>query len=111
MSDHALTLDVLAETLAICRLDAQESIPAWAIQGEFISITRTAEELSIVCPVRWVPAWTKGDGGWRTRVTQYQNCSTRLQPELPISCANARVWGIEGTAMHVIKAAMAPASR
>ena len=31
------------------RLAADAAVPAWAAKGEFTSITRTAEELSIVC--------------------------------------------------------------
>jgi len=31
-------------------------VPAWASNGEFISITRTADELSIVCQIENVPA-------------------------------------------------------
>jgi hypothetical protein len=30
-------------------------IPAWATKGDFTSITRTAEELSIVCPLSSLP--------------------------------------------------------
>ena len=32
----------------VCRLDADAKLPDW-LSGEFISITRTSEELSIVC--------------------------------------------------------------
>ncbi|MBZ5686015.1 MAG: ACT domain-containing protein [Acidobacteriia bacterium] len=34
---------------AIVRLAADVSVPEWATKGEFTSITRTADELSIVC--------------------------------------------------------------
>ena len=43
-----LNLIVLPDTIAMCRLDADSPIPDWAI-GEFVSITRTPDELSIVC--------------------------------------------------------------
>jgi hypothetical protein len=43
-------------SIAICRLPADAAIPAWAILGSsFSSITRTADELSIVCPLENVP--------------------------------------------------------
>jgi hypothetical protein len=43
-------------SIAICRLPADASTPAWAMQGDgFNSITRTADELSIVCPLENVP--------------------------------------------------------
>jgi uncharacterized protein len=40
---------------AIVRFSASALIPEWAAKGDFTSITRTAEELSIVCPVDIVP--------------------------------------------------------
>ena len=59
-----LTLSVLPETLAICRLEREASVPEWAM-GEFVSITRTSDELSIVCHERDVPSGVKADRGWR----------------------------------------------
>src|SRR5271170_7736714 len=46
----------LPGTYAICRLPPDAPLPAWAERGTFTSITRTAEELSIVCPLESVPA-------------------------------------------------------
>jgi hypothetical protein len=40
---------------AIVRLSADASIPEWATKGDFTSITRTAEELSIVCSADNIP--------------------------------------------------------
>jgi hypothetical protein len=40
---------------AIIRLAPDAPIPAWATSREFTSITRTADELSIVCPAGHVP--------------------------------------------------------
>jgi uncharacterized protein len=48
--EKQLTLTVLNDPFGVCRLPADAPIPAWAIQGDFFSITRTADELSIVCP-------------------------------------------------------------
>src|SRR5512147_1015562 len=59
-----LTLSVLPETLAICRLEREASVPEWAM-GEFVSITRTPDELSIVCNEQAVPSDVKADRGWR----------------------------------------------
>jgi len=36
---------------AIVRLAAHAAVPEWAAKGEFTSVTRTSEELSIVCPM------------------------------------------------------------
>jgi uncharacterized protein len=61
-SDRRFKLSLLPECFAIVRLAADTSIPAWAEQGSFFSITRTAEELSIVCPVSNIPRGSLADG-------------------------------------------------
>jgi uncharacterized protein len=40
---------------AITRLAPDAPIPTWATSREFTSITRTADELSVVCPARNIP--------------------------------------------------------
>ena len=40
---------------AIIRLDPSAAVPDWATKGEFTSITRTNDELSVVCPAGNVP--------------------------------------------------------
>ena len=54
--EHQLTVVVYAEIYAVCRLDALVAVPEWAKGAEFISITRTAIELSIVCQEDTLPA-------------------------------------------------------
>lgn len=61
-----LTLTVLADRYAICRFDPEAPLPAWAMQGEFSCITRTRDELSIVCAEKYFPPDVRCDGGWRT---------------------------------------------
>lgn len=46
---------VHGERLAIARLAQDANLPEWA-RGGFVSFTRTADELSIVCPETKVPA-------------------------------------------------------
>lgn len=62
---HRLTLVPLDGVFAICRLEAGPPLPTWAMAGEFVSITRTAEELSIVCPEAVVPAGVRCERGWQ----------------------------------------------
>jgi hypothetical protein len=51
-----LPLELLPETLAICRLDAGASVPGWTERsGGFLTISRTTEELSITAVQRAVP--------------------------------------------------------
>ncbi len=59
-----LTLEVLTETFAICRLGADQPIPVWAT-GNVVAITRTPNELSIVCPQAQVPAAIQCEPDWR----------------------------------------------
>ncbi len=65
MTDNKLTLTLLPGTVAICRLDACAEIPSWACKGDFFSITRTAHELSIICPQESVPAGVRREKGYR----------------------------------------------
>lgn len=56
--DHRLTLEVMPARLAVARLGPDEPIPQWAVGKGFTSITRTADELSIVCAEERVPMET-----------------------------------------------------
>jgi hypothetical protein len=59
-----LTLLALSGRYAVCRLPADAPSPTWAI-GEFVSISRTADELSVVCAAECVPAGVRREDGWR----------------------------------------------
>ena len=59
-----LTFTLLPEIYAIARLGAAAPIPSWPT-GEFVSITRTRDELSIVCRDDAVPRTVRADRGWR----------------------------------------------
>lgn len=54
----------LPGSYAIVRLAPDAAIPAWATHGEFTSITRTADELSIVCPAENLPADAHSPQHW-----------------------------------------------
>lgn len=60
---HSLTL--LPEPIAICRLEAAEPVPVWATASAWWSITRTPDELSVVCAEALVPAGVSASRGWR----------------------------------------------
>ena len=59
-----MDLTVLDEELAVCRLPSGDPLPAW-MAGPFISVTRTINELSVVCAAVSVPALVTADRGWR----------------------------------------------
>jgi uncharacterized protein len=69
-------LTVLGERLSICRLNAGEEIPAWATGGPFFSVTRTRDELSVVCPEDVVPESISREWGW---------CALRLEGPFDLS--------------------------
>ncbi len=60
-----VTLELVAGEFAVCRLPAAAAVPAWAGSAIFSSITRTTDELSIMCPAAQVPAGVKHEAGWR----------------------------------------------
>jgi hypothetical protein len=60
-----LVLTVVPETLAICHLSAADPVPDWTSSPVFSSVTRTAEELSVVCPQSQIPAGIECDRDWK----------------------------------------------
>lgn len=60
-----LTLEVLPDTLGVCKLDTNQVIPTWAYQGGLFSITKTVEELSIVCSEENIPEDVLCERGWK----------------------------------------------
>jgi len=65
MNHTNLTLSLLSDTFAICRLEPEAVIPSWALAGDFFSVTRTKEELSLVCPQAMVPEGTHCERDFR----------------------------------------------
>ena len=66
METSKLTLSVLPNQLAVCKLNADAQIPEWALNPAVLtSITRTRDELSIVCPQANVPAGIQTETGWK----------------------------------------------
>ncbi len=59
-----LTLDLLDGELAVCRLPGEAPPPEWAV-GALVSITRAADELSVVCDATAVPPGVTKESGWR----------------------------------------------
>lgn len=60
-----LRLTVLDDTFAVCRLAADAVVPDWAWMGEVACVTRTRDELSIVCRDALVPGEVLREPGWR----------------------------------------------
>ena len=64
MPPSKLPLTVVQGRFAVCRLDAQAAVPDWAFSGDFFSVTRTIDELSIVCSEAGVPEGVLCERGW-----------------------------------------------
>jgi uncharacterized protein len=60
-----MRLSVLSPTFAICRLAADANVPEWALRGSFFTVSRTADELSIVCAATLVPSGVQAELPWR----------------------------------------------
>ncbi|MES2177115.1 MAG: ACT domain-containing protein [Gemmatimonadota bacterium] len=59
-----MMLETVPQRLAVCRLDAMAPIPAWATGNPFFSVTRTLDELSVICDEAVVPADVVANRGW-----------------------------------------------
>jgi uncharacterized protein len=60
----SLTLAELTGRFAVCQLPAKSDVPAWSWAGSFSNVTRTADEISIVCDEANVPSDVKHQAGW-----------------------------------------------
>ena len=65
MSLHQLPLTILDGTYVICRFEASSPIPDWVPTTGFVSVTRTPDELSIVCLQDVVPEEVERSSPWR----------------------------------------------
>ncbi len=66
MEETRLSLSIMPKRLAVCRLEKNTPIPSWATDDTFFSISRTDNELSIVCPENRVPNNIEVEKNWRT---------------------------------------------
>ena len=60
-----MQLRTLPETYAIVRLHPGAELPDWVDKGPFRSVTRTDNEVSVVCRDRDVPEGESAERGWR----------------------------------------------
>jgi hypothetical protein len=60
-----LSLQEVDGIFVVCRLAPDSTIPDWATSDGFFSITRTRDELSIVCADSKVPSNVRCERDWR----------------------------------------------
>ncbi len=59
-----MNLQIVEGSFSICRLNIESPNPVWALSGVFYSITKTSDELSIVCESKNIPNDIKAEIGW-----------------------------------------------
>jgi len=63
--DNKLTLSVLPDSLAICQFTPGTQIPSWVFKSSFFTVSKTHDELSIICDQSLVPPDVKKVDNWR----------------------------------------------
>jgi uncharacterized protein len=56
---------ILPSRFAMCQLRQNEPFPAWVYQSSFYTISKTADELSVVCEEHLVAGEIKKSIGWK----------------------------------------------
>ena len=98
-----LVLSILPGSYAVCRLPAGDDPPGWATARQagaeaFLSVTRTSDELSIVCRQELVPAGLRSEPGWRCLKVQGPFAFTEVGIVASLASALAR----EGVSLFVV---------
>ena len=67
MPKATVHLDLLETVVAVCRLDADDDLPEWVdlTDRHLVSVTRTANELTIILGQDAVPPGVIAERGWR----------------------------------------------
>lgn len=60
-----LTFILMDGVFSICSLASEDAIPFWALSSGFYTISKTSDELSVVCESKCVPDVIKQDSNWR----------------------------------------------
>jgi hypothetical protein len=69
-ADHPQAVRVLDGEFAICHVDLDQAPSLGELEGEFVAITRTPEEITVICPETSVPSWMRAEHGWRALVVE-----------------------------------------
>lgn len=66
-----MKLSLWHQPLIVCRLDGEAKVPDWIPDNGMVSVTRTPDELSIVCTANGeVPPGIAVEGPWRALVVE-----------------------------------------
>ena len=93
-----LELSLLPHRYAVCQFHPDKHIPYWALLGDFVSLTRTHEELSIFCQQDNVPEDIEAERGWRCLQVQgafdFTVAGVNASLAIPLAEANISVLAI-----------------
>jgi hypothetical protein len=67
---RGLRLRVIPGIFAVCRLGPDDAIPSVIAAGSLLSVTRTPDELSIVCGEEVAPEAARCEKGWKCLVVE-----------------------------------------
>jgi hypothetical protein len=95
---HHLKFRELPGLYAIVRFAPGTTIPDWATKGNFTSITRTADELSVVCSAQNIPADLASQPRWICLKLDgpfaFSQTGILLSFIEPLSCRNVPIFAI-----------------
>jgi hypothetical protein len=69
-ADSPQALRLLDDEFAICHVPLDRALSLAELDGEFVVITRTPEEITVICPESSVPPWLRAETGWRALVVE-----------------------------------------
>ncbi len=95
---RSLTLCPMPHKYAVCELQPNGHIPTWALIGDFVSLTRTEQELSVVCLQENVPDDIQAERDWRCVQVQgpfdLSLSGVHVSLAIPLAEANISILGI-----------------
>jgi len=101
-----LSLSLLPYKYAVCQFHPDKHIPYWALLGDFVSLTRTPEELSIVCQQDNVPDDIEAERGWCCLQVQgafdFSTAGVHASSAIPLAEADISVLAIATYATHYL---------
>jgi len=60
-----MKLKLLCPEFSVCKFSPKSKIPLWALESEYVFLSRTSDELSVLCPTIIIPLSVRSDRGWR----------------------------------------------
>lgn len=61
---YSFSFKLLAGSYSLSRLPASTPPPTWLFQSDFYTLSKSEQELSVVCETKYVPPEVQTDAGW-----------------------------------------------